>query len=121
MANEGSEHVEGRQWPGKTAPGLAGVYGRLRVMVAGKPVATLVVEGQYVALIPDASGPADATLLCADEEVFRKLLRGQLNPFIASMRRWARLSGDRGFGVRVIFGLEAGSPFADEAEKEHLS
>jgi putative sterol carrier protein len=60
-------------------------------------------------------------LLCADEEVFRKLLRGQLNPFIAAMRRWARMSGDRGFGVRVIFGLEAGSPFADEAEKEHLS
>jgi len=121
MANEGSEQVEGQRWPGKTAPGLAGVYGRLRVTVAGKPVATLVVQGEYVALIPDTSGPADANLLCADDEVFRKLLRGELNPFIASMRRWARLSGDRGFGVRVIFGLEAGSPFAEEAEKEHTS
>ena len=50
-----------------TAPGLAGVYGRLRITVAGKPVATLAVEGTYVALLPDTSGPADATLMCADD------------------------------------------------------
>jgi putative sterol carrier protein len=121
MANEGSEQVEGRRWPGKTAPGLAGVYGRLRITVAGKPVATMVVEGQYVALIPDTVGPADATLMCADQEAMRKLLKGELNPFIASMRRWARLAGDRGFGTRVILGLQAGSPFADDADKEDLT
>jgi putative sterol carrier protein len=120
MANESSEQVGGQRWPGKRAPGLAGVYGRLRITVAGKPVATLVVEGEYVALIPDISGPADATLLCADEDAMRKLLKGELNPFIASMRRWARLAGDRGFGTRVILGLQAGSPFADEAEKGNL-
>jgi hypothetical protein len=120
MANEGNEQVEGRRWPGKTAPGLAGVYGRLRIVVAGKPIATLVVEGIYVALVPDISGPANATLICADEEVMRKLLRGELNPFIASMRRWARLSGDRGFGTRVALGLQAGSPFVEEANKENL-
>jgi len=61
MANESGEQVEGeRRWPGKTAPGLAGLYGRLRIAVAGQPVATLVVEGMYVALVPDTSGPADA-------------------------------------------------------------
>jgi putative sterol carrier protein len=120
MANESGEQVEGRRWPGKTAPGLVGVYGRLRIAVAGKPVATLVVEGVYVALIPDTSGPADATLICADEEALRKLLRGELNPFIASMRRQARLTGDRGFGTRVALGLQAGSPFMAEADKENL-
>jgi len=120
MANESGEQVEGRRWPGKTAPGLVGLYGRLRITVAGKPVATMVVEGVYVALIPDTSGPADATVLCADEEALRKLLRGDLNPFIASMRGWGRLAGDRGFGTRVILGLQAGSPFAAEADKEHV-
>ena len=112
MANEGSEQIAGQKWHGGNAPGLAGVYGRLRITVAGKPVATLVVEGTYVALIPDVTGPADATVMCADEDVMRKLLAGELNPFIASMRRMARISGDRGFGTRVALGLQVGSPFA---------
>jgi hypothetical protein len=117
MANEGSEQVGGDRLLGHTAPGLAGLYGRLRITVAGKPVATLVVEGIYCALIPDVTGPADANLLCADDETMRKLLRGELNPFIASMQRQARLAGDRGFGTRVILGLQVGSPFASDAGK----
>src|SRR5262245_47687498 len=121
MANEGSEQVEGRRWPGKTAPGLAGLYGRLRITVADKPVATLVVEGMYVALIPDTSGPTDATVMCADDDTMRKLLKGELNPFIASMRRLARLADDRGFGTRVILGLQVESPFAADGGKEELS
>jgi putative sterol carrier protein len=119
MANENTEQGEGQQQPhGGKAPGLAGVYGRLRITVAGKPVATLAVEGTYVALIPDIHGPADATLMCADQEVMNKLLRGDLNPFIASMRRQARLAGDRGFGTRVMLGLQVGSPFAEENKGE---
>jgi putative sterol carrier protein len=115
MANESGEQIAGQTWHGGNAPGLAGVYGRLRINVAGKPVATLMVEGTYVALIPDTSGPADATLVCADEDVMRKLLKGELNPFIASMRRQARLMGDRGFGTRVALGLQVGSPFGQGA------
>jgi len=120
MANEGGEQAQSERWKGKTAPGLAGVYGRLRISVAGRPVATLVVEGMYVALIPDTTGPADATIMCADEDAMRKLLKGELNPFIASMRRQARLSGDRGFGTRVVLGLQVESPFAAEADKEKM-
>jgi hypothetical protein len=117
MANESSEQIGGQG----NAPGLAGVYGRLRVTVGGKPVATLVVEGPYVAMIPDVTGPADATVMCADEDVMRKLLAGELNPFIASMRLMARLVGDRGFGMRVILGLQVGSPFAADASKEDMT
>ena len=62
MANQGSEQVA-EPLMGRVAPGLAGLYGRLRFTVAGKPVATLVVEGIYVALVPDTHGPADATAL----------------------------------------------------------
>lgn len=118
MANEGSEQLGGQRWPGKTAPGLEGLYGRLRITVAGRPVGTLVVESIYVALIPDIRGPADATVMCADEEAVGKLLRGELNPFIGSMQRVARLAGDRGFGTRVILGLQVGSPFAGDWGKD---
>jgi putative sterol carrier protein len=121
MANENTQQGGQQQWRGGNAPGLVGVYGRLRITVGGKPIATLMVEGTYVALIPDTSGPADATLICADEQVVRKLLKGELNPFIAAMRRQARLTGDRAFGTRVAFGLQAGSPFAAEADKGDLS
>jgi hypothetical protein len=120
MANESTE-VGGQQWPRGNAPGLVGIYGRLRITVGGKPVATLVVEGTYVALIPDVSGPAEATVMCADEGVMRKLLSGELNPFIASMRRMARLAGDRGLGTRVMLGLQVGSPFATDANKGDLT
>jgi hypothetical protein len=119
MANESGEQLGSQRWPARNAPGLAGIYGRLRIVVAGKPVATLVVEGEYVALIPDVTGPAHATAICADEETMLKLLKGELNPFIASMRRKARLAGDRGFGTRVMLGLQVGSPFAN-AEKGNL-
>jgi len=120
MANEGSEQAGVHQWPGRTAPGLAGLYGRMRIIVAGKPVGTLVVEGIYVALVPDIYGPADATAICADDETMRKLLRGELNPFIASMQRMARLAGDRGFGARVILGLQVESPFKGDSGKGDL-
>jgi hypothetical protein len=119
MANAGGEQQVGAQrWTGKTAPGLEGLYGRLRISVAGRPVATLVVEGVYVALIPDIRGPADVTVMCADEETMGKLLRGQLNPFIGSMQRVARLAGNRGFGTRVILGLQVGSPFGEDWAQE---
>jgi putative sterol carrier protein len=120
MANEGSEEVA-KPLLGRPAPGLAGLYGRLRFTVAGKPVATLVVEGIYVALVPDTHGPADAIAVCADDETMQGILRGQLNPFIASMQGKARLAGDRGFGTRVILGLQVGSPFAADSGKGDMS
>ena len=116
MANQGSEQVA-QPLMGRVAPGLAGLYGRLRISVAGKPMATLVVEGIYVAMVPDTHGPADATAFCADEATMWKLLRGELNPFIASMQGLARLAGDRGFATRVALGLQVGSPFAADSAK----
>jgi hypothetical protein len=113
MANESSDVGAGKVPPlGGVAPGLAGVHGRLRIEVAGKPVGTLVVEGTHVELTSDTTGPADAIGECATDDDFRKLLKGELNVFIASMRGWARLRGDRNFGTKVVLGLQAGSPFA---------
>ena len=120
MANQGSEQIA-QPLLAQTAPGLAGLYGRLRFNVAGKPVATLVVEGIYVALVPDTHGPVDATAFIADEATMWKLLHGELNPFIASMQGLARLSGDRGFATRVALGLQVGSPFAADSGKGNQS
>jgi len=117
MANENIEVGGGSQLVGGAAPGLVGVYGRLRVEVAGKPVGTLVIDGPRVALTPDTTGPADAIAVVADDESFRKLLMGELNPFVASMRGLARLKGDRNFGTKVILGLRAGSPFTNQMGK----
>jgi hypothetical protein len=114
MANESGAQVEGQRWRGKTAPGLAGLYGRLRLQVAGRPVGTLIVEGTYVVLIPETNGPADATAILSDDETMRKLLKGELNP------KMARVSGDRGFATRVILGLQVDSPFKADAGKEEL-
>jgi putative sterol carrier protein len=121
IANEGGAQTEGQKWHGGNAPGLAGVYGRLRITVGGNPAGTLVVEGTYVALIPDVTGPADATVMCADDDVMSKLLKGELNPFIASMRRMARIAGDRGFGTRVMLGLQVGSPFTGSVNKGDMT
>ena len=111
MANESSDVSPTGAPLSGVAPGLAGVHGRLRIEVAGKPIGTLVVEGTYVALLPETTGPADATAVCATDDDFRKLLKGELNVFIASMRGWARLKGDRAFGTRVVLGLQVDSPF----------
>ena len=120
MANQGSEQIA-QPLMGRAAPGLAGLFGRQRITVAGHPVATRVVEGLYVAMVPDTHGPADATAVCRDEETMWKLLRGELNPFIASMQGLARLSGDRGFATRVALGLQVGSPFAADSGKGNQS
>ena len=112
MANETSEIAAGAPTLAGIAPGLVGVYGRLRIEIAGKAVGTMIVEGIHVGLIADTDGPADATVLCANDEAFRSLLKGELNPFIASMRGFARMKGDRNFGTRVALGLQVGSPFA---------
>jgi hypothetical protein len=119
MANEISDTDAGRRTQplGGVAPGLAGVHGRMRIEVAGKPVGTLIVEGTHVELSNDTTGPADAVGVCATDDDFRRLLKGEMNPFIASMRGWARLKGDRAFGTKVILGLQAGSPFATPAGK----
>jgi putative sterol carrier protein len=112
MASESGD--VGQQSPtlGGVAPGLAGVHGRLRIEVAGNPVGTLVVEGTHVEFSPDTTGSVDATVVVASDDAFRKLLKGELNPFIASMRGLALLRGDRNLGTKVILGLQAGSPFA---------
>jgi putative sterol carrier protein len=112
MANESSDVGIPATPLAGVAPDLAGVHGRIRLEVAGNPVGTLVVEGTHVELTSDITTPADATFVVASGEYLRKLVNGELNPFVASMRGWALAKGDRHLVTRVVLGLQAGSPFA---------
>jgi putative sterol carrier protein len=112
MANESSDVGMPAAPLSGVAPDLAGVHGKIRLEVAGNPVGTLVVEGTHVELTPDTNTPADATFVVASGEYLRKLIKGELNPFIASMRGWALAKGDRHLVTRVVLGLQSGSPFA---------
>ena len=61
MANESSEQVAGQKWHGGNAPGLVGVYGRLRIEVAASRSQRWWSKGRTSRSSPDTSGPADAT------------------------------------------------------------
>jgi hypothetical protein len=102
------------------APGLSGVVGRMRLLVAGQPVGLLVVDNDRVKLTPDA-GPVDVSLECSTREHLVDALRGELNPVVAALRGWARLQGNREMGVKIIYGLREGSPLASAplAQKEN--
>ena len=94
MANENISDVvrEGRSLGGP-APGLVGVYGRLRIEVAGKPVGTLVIDGPRVALTPDTTGPADAIVVVRGRRIVPHATQGRAQP----VRRFdARVGADEG-------------------------
>ena len=103
---------------GATRPGWPASTAGSASPSAASRSATLVVEGTYVALIPDVSGPADATVICADEDVMRKLLAGRAEPVHRVDAAHGPLAGDRGFGTRVMLGLQVESPFARPAQEE---
>jgi putative sterol carrier protein len=110
MENQGQESdVQQQRWEADS-PALAGVAGRMRLMVGDQPLGVLVVDDGHLSLKQDG-GAVDVTITCATREILVKLLRGELNPVVAALRGEVRQSGNREFGVKVVLGLRAGSPF----------
>jgi putative sterol carrier protein len=109
MDNQGQESDVQRKWEAD-APALAGVSGRMRFMVGDKALGVLVVDDGHVSMIDDGN-PVDVTVTCATREILAKLLRGEINPVVAALRGEVRQRGNREFGVKVVLGLRAGSPF----------
>lgn len=93
------------------APGLAGIVGRMRLLVNDQPLAVLEVNDGHAKLVPDG-GAVDVTAACISRDVLIGFLQGRLNPIVAALRAEARLQGDRERGVKILYGLRAGSPFA---------
>ena len=68
------------------------------------------VDNGRAKLVPDG-GPVDVTAVCVSRDVLIKLLRGQINPVVMALQAEGRLQGDRERGVKIVYGLRAGSPF----------
>jgi putative sterol carrier protein len=112
MENQGQEsEIKARRWEAD-APALAGVSGRVRLVVDGKNQGVLVVDDGHLAMRDD-EGPVDTTVHCATREDLAKLLRGEMNVIVAALRGLVRQDGDRALGAKIMLGLRAGSPFVN--------
>jgi hypothetical protein len=93
------------------APGLKGVSGKLRLLVAEAPVGVLQVEPSgAVAIAADGSTP---TAIAVDtQQTLLALLRGELNPIVAALQDRLQVDGDIALALRVFMGLQGGSPWS---------
>jgi hypothetical protein len=96
------------------APGLAGIVGRMRLMVGEQALGVLAVDNGRVKLGPDEP-PADVTAVCKSRDLLIKVLRGQLNPVLMALQAEGRLHGDRALGVKILYGLRGENPFVQVA------
>ncbi len=87
---------------------LAGMSGRLRIDVAGKPARLLELR-DGVASVRPATGdePTEAVIACEQEETLSAFTRGALNPVVGALRGDMVITGDRAFAIKVILGLQA--------------
>ena len=112
------EWIQARQGNRLDAPGLAGIKGRLLLAVAGKPVASLIVDDGHAELVRDTA-PADATMSFIDAESLADVVSGRLNPVVASLQGRLRSDGDLIFATKAALGLQVDKPFgAPEPERE---
>ena len=93
-----------------SAPGLADLSGDMRLEVAGRLAGVLHVEGGSVAIEPD--GDASALLAVDSEPTLMGVLGGEVHPFVANLQGRLRIEGERPLALRILFGLQAGSPWS---------
>ena len=110
MENQSSESLLGEGTLEGEAPGLAGIVGRMRLMVGDQAVGVLVVDNGRVKLAPDEP-PVDVTAVCKSRDLLIRLLRGQLNPVMMALQAEGRLHGDRERGIKIVYGLRGQNPF----------
>jgi hypothetical protein len=104
----GDDQVE----PGGYVAALAGVSGRIRVVVEGRSLGVLRIDGGYVDFLVGAERvEASTTLHIQDGRDARLIQTGALNPIVASLQGRLVVEGDLALAVRVMLGLQTGSPF----------
>ena len=92
------------------AAGLEDITGQLRLEVAGAPVAVLKVADGAVEIAP--GGDAAALLAVDTQATLLGVLSGKLHPFVAFLQGRLRIEGDRALALRILFGLQAPSPWS---------
>jgi putative sterol carrier protein len=98
-----------------TAPGLEGIPCHVDLHIAKTRAGVMVIDEGGEVRISDQGEPN--TLLAVDcDETLVDLLRGDLPPIVAHLQGRLRFDGDRDLALRVLFGLQEGSPWAEPAE-----
>jgi putative sterol carrier protein len=93
---------------GATVPWLAGLSGRLRLDVAGRPTRVLEVRnGKVSTTATTQADPADAVIACDSDETLAAFNRGQLNPVVGALQGRLGIEGDRALAIKIILALEA--------------
>ena len=103
------------------APGLAGLSCRLELYVASAAAGVMLVEEGGEVRIVDDSEAATALIALDSHETLVGLLRGDLPPFVAYLQGRLRFEGDADLALRVLLGLQEGSPWAEPLETREAS
>ena len=97
-------------------PGLEGVSGTARFFAGQAPYITLRIHNGDIDVLPN-EGPVDVTFRCKTKEDAQGLLRGELNPVVASLQGRLGFEGDFGLAVKVLYGFHGdGYPFVTPPE-----
>jgi putative sterol carrier protein len=91
-----------------SGPALAGLSGRLRLDVAGKPARVMEVRDGTMSIRPSSGAErADAVVWCDSEETLEAFNRGALNPVVGALQGRLGIAGDRALALRVVLALQA--------------
>jgi hypothetical protein len=102
------------------APGLAGLSCGVEVHVASALAGVMLVEESGEVRIVD-TGDAAALIALDCHETLVDLLRGELPPIVAHLQGRLKFEGDADLALRVLFGLQEGSPWARLLERGEAS
>jgi hypothetical protein len=95
---------------------LEGISGSARFLVGHDPYITLSIHHGDVDVVPNDI-PVDVTFICKNKEDVQGLLRGELNPVVASLQGRLGFEGDFGLAVKVLYGFHGGGyPFVTPPE-----
>lgn len=97
------------------APGLSGLSCHVELYVAGAPAGVLAIKDAGEVCVIE-SGQAAALIAVDSHETLLGMLRGDLPPIVAHLQGLLRFEGDADLALRILFGLQEGSPWGADRE-----
>ena len=95
---------------------LEGISGTARFVTGQDPYITLKIHEGDVDMVPN-DVPVDVTFRCQTKEDAQRLLRGEINPVVATLQGRLEFEGDLGLAVKVLYGFHGGGyPFISAPE-----
>jgi putative sterol carrier protein len=94
-------------------PGLEGDEGAVVFKIDGDVVLVVEVRRGTGTLSTRVEGPARVVANFDSRETLEAIVEGRLHPIVAALQGRLELKGDLVFGLKVILGLQGGSPAAN--------